>query len=475
MKIKQYGKSLIIVLAASMAMSFVPMISVQAARVRLSIEGCVLSKGDKINIDVKNRKESKGIYRSSNKKVATVSKAGIVKAKRVGAAQISWTKGKKRYVCSIIVGKAPEINKAKITVKEGKSRKIAISKFGNFELKAYWSSDNPDVAIVKNGKVIGVSEGTAVINVVIKGYTKSYKRTITVTVVKNEINNPLKPSLPNQNIVEKLPESENLKPEENSSAGETITQTVTQGSLDIEKLPVINIDVVTKEAVTTSGSITEDNIVTNSSIIVGIENNDTDNKENGSIINDIINSIINDSVSSGAADLSNKENGDNIVNNPGQDNPPNNESSVKPATNGSIIIDKTEKPDNDQKIPEKSMAELVTELVNKERAAYNLPELTLDIRLTACAEIRAEELIDVFDHIRPDDTLCFTVLDENNIEYRACAENIAMGQKTPEDVMNSWMNSPGHRNNILSSKYGKIGVGYFKLGKNVYWVQLFTD
>lgn len=477
MRIKQYGKKLVMVLTASITMSLIPIISVQAARVRLSVEGCVLSKGDGINIDVKNENESDGIYRTSNKKVATVSKDGIVKAKKVGAAQISWTKGRKRYVCSIIVGKAPKINKVQITVKEGKRRKISISKFGNSGLKAAWSSSNPDVAVVKNGKVMGISEGTAIITATIKGYTKSYKRVITVTVVKDSLSDSFNPNLPNKNLTEKLPESENLQTGDSSSEKETIIEIITGSSLDIEKIPNKDSSIVTKEAVTVNDSII--NIVTDTSITAEIEDKDNrDKEENKPTINDIINSDKNDSIVSEELKLPDKEDSDNQGNNLEQDNSSKNENSENVVTNGSITIDKIEKPeesDNNQKVPEKSMAELVTELVNKERTANNLPELILDTRLTACAEIRAEELIDVFEHTRPDGTLCFTILDENNINYMACAENIAMGQKTPEDVMNSWMNSTGHRNNILNSRYGKIGVGYFRLGNNTYWVQLFTD
>ena len=54
-------------------------------------------------------------------------------------------------------------------------------------------------------------------------------------------------------------------------------------------------------------------------------------------------------------------------------------------------------------------------------------------------------------------------------------ENIAMGQKNPEQVMSSWMNSSGHKANILNSEFGKIGIGCYKKNGIYYWVQMFTD
>lgn len=122
-------------------------------------------------------------------------------------------------------------------------------------------------------------------------------------------------------------------------------------------------------------------------------------------------------------------------------------------------------------------AEKVLELVNQERAANGLSPLTLDTSLCAAANARAQEITSQFSHTRPDGTNCFTILKDYGISYRAVGENIAAGQTTPAAVMNSWMNSPGHRANILSSSFGKLGVGYVKTsgGYGHYWVQMFTD
>ena len=117
----------------------------------------------------------------------------------------------------------------------------------------------------------------------------------------------------------------------------------------------------------------------------------------------------------------------------------------------------------------------VVRLVNIERTSRGLPALTMDTKLNAAAAERAAETITRFAHERPDGSSCFTILQEYGISYRTAAENIAGGQGTPAAVVNSWMNSEGHRANILNSSLRKIGVGYARGGQyGTYWVQLFT-
>ena len=67
------------------------------------------------------------------------------------------------------------------------------------------------------------------------------------------------------------------------------------------------------------------------------------------------------------------------------------------------------------------------------------------------------------------------VLKEYNITYKTAGENIANGQFDADDVMNSWLKSPGHRANILQKNFGKIGVGVFEYNGRLYWVQVFTN
>ncbi len=118
----------------------------------------------------------------------------------------------------------------------------------------------------------------------------------------------------------------------------------------------------------------------------------------------------------------------------------------------------------------------VAELCNEARKQNNVSvSLILDAKLSEAAQKRAEELIKLFSHTRPNGTSFSTVLKEYNITYKASGENIANGQFDADDVMKSWLNSPGHRANILQKNFVKIGVGVFEYNGRLYWVQVFTD
>ena len=121
------------------------------------------------------------------------------------------------------------------------------------------------------------------------------------------------------------------------------------------------------------------------------------------------------------------------------------------------------------------MRQGVLDLVNAERAKAGKSPLTLDDALCEVAQLRADEIVESFSHTRPNGTSCFTAINEAGISYRAVGENIAAGQSSPSSVMNSWMNSDGHRKNILSGDFSSIGIGYVKAssGYGHYWVQMF--
>ena len=136
-------------------------------------------------------------------------------------------------------------------------------------------------------------------------------------------------------------------------------------------------------------------------------------------------------------------------------------------------------PQEEPDAPEESggvqeAAAAVASLVNAARQDAGLSELELDADLCAAAQARAQEIAQSFSHTRPDGSSCFTILEEFGISYRAAGENIAMGQRTPEEVMDGWMNSSGHRANILNGTFTSIGVGYYVDGAGAaHWVQIF--
>lgn len=122
-----------------------------------------------------------------------------------------------------------------------------------------------------------------------------------------------------------------------------------------------------------------------------------------------------------------------------------------------------------------SYAEQVVKLVNEERSKAGLPALNVMTDLTAAANVRAVEIKQSFSHTRPNGSSFSTAIKEQGVSFRGSGENIAWGQKTPQQVMNGWMNSDGHRANILNKNFKNIGVGYYQDEKGTnYWVQLFT-
>lgn len=119
--------------------------------------------------------------------------------------------------------------------------------------------------------------------------------------------------------------------------------------------------------------------------------------------------------------------------------------------------------------------EAVVRLVNQERAKNGLQPLTINTAVQAAASVRAKEIQTSFSHTRPDGRSYSTALQEQKVSYRGSGENFAWGQKSPEQVMEGWMNSSGHRANILNPKFTTIGVGYDQGANGAnYWTQLFT-
>ena len=118
-------------------------------------------------------------------------------------------------------------------------------------------------------------------------------------------------------------------------------------------------------------------------------------------------------------------------------------------------------------------AEEVIRLVNVERAKYGLSALSENGNAASAAKVRAKEIVSLFSHTRPNGKSCFTVADEIGFRYRSAGENIAYGQRSPAEVVNAWMNSEGHRANILSTSFSGIGVACYEQGGVLYWAQFF--
>lgn len=115
-------------------------------------------------------------------------------------------------------------------------------------------------------------------------------------------------------------------------------------------------------------------------------------------------------------------------------------------------------------------------LVNNERTSRGLKALTKNSQLTKTATLKSEDMakLNYFSHTSPTYGSPFDMMKQFGISYGTAGENIAMGQKTPEQVMQSWMNSAGHKANILKSSYTQIGIGIAKNSSgSIIWTQQF--
>ena len=117
----------------------------------------------------------------------------------------------------------------------------------------------------------------------------------------------------------------------------------------------------------------------------------------------------------------------------------------------------------------------VVHLVNEIRVSNGLKPLTQDWQLSRVARYKSQDMKDLgyFSHTSPTYGSPFEMMKKFGITYRTAGENIAKGYSTPEAVVRAWMNSPGHRANILNSSYTHIGVGYVSSGN--YWTQMFKS
>lgn len=115
----------------------------------------------------------------------------------------------------------------------------------------------------------------------------------------------------------------------------------------------------------------------------------------------------------------------------------------------------------------------VIRLVNIQRTQNGLKPLTANWELSRVARYKSQDMVDnrYFSHTSPTYGTPFQMIRNFGLSFRTAGENIAYGQRTPQAVVNAWMNSSGHRANILNASYTQIGVGYVANGH--YWTQMF--
>lgn len=115
----------------------------------------------------------------------------------------------------------------------------------------------------------------------------------------------------------------------------------------------------------------------------------------------------------------------------------------------------------------------VIRLVNVQRTQNGLKPLTANWELSRVARYKSQDMVEnrYFSHTSPTYGTPFQMIRNFGLSFRTAGENIAYGQRTPQAVVNAWMNSSGHRANILNASYTQIGVGYVANGH--YWTQMF--
>ncbi|MBO9128478.1 CAP domain-containing protein [Bacillus sp. 165] len=223
-------------------------------------------------------------------------------------------------------------------------------------------------------------------------------------------------------------------------------------------------------------SIFGDNFVINNGHIVKPP---TNNGNNGGTVTPPANN--DDNGETVTPPTNNGDNGETVT--PPTNNGDNGETVTPPTNNGNnggTVTPPANNSDNGETVtpPTGSLSQFeqkVVDLTNAERAKYGLAALKVDTALSNVARIKSQDMLNknYFSHTSPTYGSPFDMMKQFGISYRTAGENIAMGQRTPEEVVQAWMNSSGHRANILNNTYTHIGVGYVAQ-KNI-WTQMFIS
>ena len=128
---------------------------------------------------------------------------------------------------------------------------------------------------------------------------------------------------------------------------------------------------------------------------------------------------------------------------------------------GSVVVERTSGgPQGRPEAHTTPFVESVVAEMNRERAAYGLGPLHLEPRLSLAAEDRVADMMrkGYFDHVSPDGVQPFSWVRKRGYRYRIVGENLALGYRGPQSVVTGWMNSPGHRENILQRAFDEVGI-----------------
>lgn len=433
---------------------------------------------------------------SGNEKVATVDNNGKIVAKNVGETYITLLPNDCSYLndvnmgtprCKVVVKKAPtyvDISLAKVTL--GLGEEVGVYKSINSDAYAgtfTWSSDNNNIATVEqtsfdNARIVAKGVGTTKIRI------KTYNNKIdTCSVTVKQAPTSITINAPSTFIG--LGESVTIKQSTDSgsysnkiywSSSDSNVLSVkktsnTNAVITANKLGTATISVKTFNTITDNLTFTvkkaPDSVSLDKKelyVCVGETVNLTGNVNSGSFANTFNWTTSNSSVA--AVSSTTTKNATITAKATGT-------ADIKISTyNGKTDTCKvTVYKDTHEKFVNE-----VLRLTNIEREKYGKAPLKKRTDVDEMANIRAEEISRLFNHTRPNGVSWSSLLKELSIKYKTAGENIAAGQYTPEDVVSAWMNSPGHRKNILNANFTGLGVGYYynqNLHYKHYWVQNF--
>ena len=196
-------------------------------------------------------------------------------------------------------------------------------------------------------------------------------------------------------------------------------------------------------------------------------NNSTENNNNSGSNNDSVNNNTENNNNNNQSSNNNSGNSNNT--NTGSNN---NSENSNTGSNNNNSSSSNQESTNSFSAYQKE----VVRLVNIERAKYGISPLKENNSLDNVATKKSEDMIknNYFDHTSPTYGSPFDMMRQFGISYSTAGENIAMGQSSPQEVVNAWMNSEGHRKNILNSNFTEIGIGVAKNSKGqLYWTQMF--
>lgn len=354
-------------------------------------------------------------WSSSDKSVATVSSSGKVTSVSMGSAVITAKSGKKSYKCKVnVIAGTIKLKSSTVSVAAGSSKSVSVTVKGTTKVKCV-SLDTSKVT-VSGGSMSG-------------------------NLFKFKVNG--------------------VKP------GTAYVKVYLKEDKSISKL--IKVKVTGSSSSGNSGK--NNNNQNNNNQNNNKDNDSSDNSGNSGegyifIFTFDLDDYYEDDGSSG------NDGGNNNDNN-GGNNGGNNGSGGSGNSGGSSENDGGNKDDASSM----SYAEQVLYYVNIEREKAGVSPLALDDKLCRAADIRAAELLQLFSHTRPDGTSCFTIFEEVGFSGGIGGENIAAGYSSAKSVVDGWMDSPGHRANILDSSYTVMGAAMAYSSNSdygYYWAQLFA-